>query len=528
MKKLMTALSSAAIAIFAFGAVNGQELTSTGFESTGFEGYYTVGEPVDTDKDDAGVAAESDTRVWVSATDVESTVKAYGTEGAEAKPTITGVTAQELGDNYLAVEGKIERLAQEGGSGVEIGDGLYIDTVVQFTASDADATGPDGIDADNDKLCIWLKSDGEEASTGHIMVTAGFINDNEGSRAEAPVSYVTDMQIADKSWHHLQVKALSFVDGVDAEDPGLIGDAFVVYIDGQVVSTTTSPFDNVGDYEFTARAQQYVGANSWSLFPSIQSVSAGGTITSLTFNGSGSVDNIAFTQGNDPNPILIPAALEPVVASEADRTYTGDELTGVKYPNDAYGYELTGNTGKDVGDDYMATATLFPGFAWTGENNTPIYTAKVIAWSIVEGGSGSDGYDSGDGESKFTIDSAKEATLTAKLPTGKTLGDVADATIGMTYAQAYALGLFDEETGDVADLDATISVGADGKVTVTLANAPTDGYLVTCKVYEKASLTAEWPSTPTATYVYGNEQAFTPANAGFYKVAVVISNSVQQ
>ena len=121
MKKLMTALSSAAIAIFAFGAVNGQELTSTGFET----GAYTAGDPVDTDKDDAGVAAESDTRVWVSATEVESTVKAYGVGDAEAKPTITGVTAEELGANYLAVEGKIERLAQEGGSGVEIGDGLW-------------------------------------------------------------------------------------------------------------------------------------------------------------------------------------------------------------------------------------------------------------------------------------------------------------------------------------------------------------------------------------------------------------------
>ena len=71
---------------------------------------------------------------------------------------------------------------------------------------------------------------------------------------------------------------------------------------------------------------------------------------------------------------------------------------------------------------------------------------------------------------------------------------------------------------------------ADGKVTVTLANAPTTGYLVQCKVYEKSSLTAEWSSTPVATYADGNEQAFTPgsATAGFYKVAVVITNSLQQ
>ena len=513
MKKLMFAIAVAATVGFAHADA---ELTSTGFEA----GAYTAGNPLNTEVDDAGVAVESYSRVWASATDV-ATVKAYGADGAEAKPTITGVAAEDLGNNYLAVEGKIERLAQKGGEGVNIGTGLYIDTIVQFTASDAETTSPDGIDADNDKLCIWLKSDGESATTGHIVVTAGFIYNKKGQRDEAPVSYVTDTQIADKSWHHLQVKALSSVDEVN-----LIGDAFVIYIDGQKVSATTCPFNNVDDYVFTARAQQYIGANSWSLFPSIQNKADGGTITSLTFNGSGSVDNIEFTQGNDPNPILIPAALEPVVASEADRTYTGDELTGVNYPDDAYGYELTDHIATEVGS-YEATATLYPGFAWTGENNTPIYTAKVIAWSIVEGGSGSDGYDSGDGTNKFTIDSAKEATLTAKLPTGKTLGDVADATTGMTYAQAYALGLFDEETGDVADLGATISIDAEGKVTVSLANAPMTGYLVTCKVYEKASLTAEWPSEATTTYAYGSEQAITPASstAGFYKVEVVISNA---
>ena len=133
------------------------------------------------------------------------------------------------------------------------------------------------------------------------------------------------------------------------------------------IKQNRSSFNNVDDYVFTARAQQYIGANSWSLFPSIQNKADGGTITSLTFNGSGSVDNIEFTQGNDPNPILIPAALEPVVASEADRTYTGEELTGVDYPDDAYGYELTDNMATEVGS-YTATATPYPGFAWTGNS----------------------------------------------------------------------------------------------------------------------------------------------------------------
>ena len=140
----------------------------------------------------------------------------------------------------------------------------------------------------------------------------------------------------------------------------------------------------------------------------------------------------------------------------------------------------------------------------------------------------SEGYDSGDGTNKFTIDSTTETTLEAKLqPMGKTLASTVSETSSMTYAQAYALGLWDAEAKEVEDLEATISFDKDGNVVVSLANAPAEGYVVTCKVYEKASLTAEWPAEPTKTYAYGSEQAITPsATAGFYKVEVTISNAV--
>ena len=140
------------------------------------------------------------------------------------------------------------------------------------------------------------------------------------------------------------------------------------------------------------------------------------------------------------------------------------------------------------------------------------------------------GYDSGDGEHTFTIAADREAALESHLPAGKTLADKVSETSDLTYAQAYALGLWSENSATVEELDATITVGADGKVTVSLATVPTTGYLVQCKVYEKTSLTAEWSTDPVATYAYGNEQAFTPgsATAGFYKVAVVITNALQQ
>lgn len=151
-------------------------------------------------------------------------------------------------------------------------------------------------------------------------------------------------------------------------------------------------------------------------------------------------------------------------------------------------------------------------------------------FQVGEGGEQSTGYDSGDGEHTFTIAADREAALTSALPEGKTLASKVSESSDLTYAQAYALGLWSENSATVADLDATISVGADGKVTVSLANVPTTGYSVTCKVYEKASLTADWPDEAKATYAYGSEQAFTPgsATAGFYKVEVVIANAPQQ
>ena len=142
------------------------------------------------------------------------------------------------------------------------------------------------------------------------------------------------------------------------------------------------------------------------------------------------------------------------------------------------------------------------------------------AWSSA----GSTGFDGGDG-STFTIDPGAVATV--ETATGHQMTDTV-AGSDMTYAQAYALGLIDENTGDVAELDATIEL-KDGKVVVGLSSTPTTGYAITLKVYEKASLTDAWPVEPTATYTLDSAEAaagFTPgsAAAGFYKAEVTIGN----
>ena len=532
MKKLMTVVSVAAT-LLAFGAVYGDGLTSTGFETEVSNPAYVAGQGLNTAKDDAGLV-DGDTdfaATWVS-TNLEegvATVTAYGGEGAAVAADVaraTGVATDDLGSNYLKLDGAplISRYAQAGGTPVAIGDGLYIDTLVQFTAADPETPPTPDVDG-GDKLCIWLADNEEDPTQCTLMVTAGFVPDQYALEVVA-TNYETTTKLENNSWHRLQVKVLKQVDGED----GILSDAFVVFIDGVAVATQTSPinsefFEEITSY-LTPRAAVYISQNSYSLFPSlIKRGDDDGTITSLSFQGSGAVDNIAFTQGADIDPILIPQALEPV-QNGTEFTHTGSEIEAVSYPEGAYGYEFAAesNIGTEVGP-YTTTATLLYGYAWYDGSTE----SKTYNWSIVSGG-GDSGFDGGETGKTFTIDPTTKEALEAKLPTGKTLGDVADATTGMTYAQAYALGLFNEETGDIKELDATISVGADGKVTVTLANAPTTGYVVQCKVYEKASLTAEWSSEPAATYTYGSEQAFTPgsATAGFYKVAIVISNALQQ
>ncbi len=127
------------------------------------------------------------------------------------------------------------------------------------------------------------------------------------------------------------------------------------------------------------------------------------------------------------------------------------------------------------------------------------------------------GYDSGDGTTAFSIDSTVEATLIEALPTGKTsLADTVEGT-SLTYAQAYALGLWDG-TGAVADFNATITV-VNGQVAVALANKPATGYTITTKIYAKDSLTANWPTEPSSS------ATFNVGTVGFYKVEVVIANT---
>ena len=166
----------------------------------------------------------------------------------------------------------------------------------------------------------------------------------------------------------------------------------------------------------------------------------------------------------------------------------------------------------------MTITAAITNFTPTAQNvgNFTLY-AK---WSST----GSSGYDGGNGG---TFDIAPGDVSKVENATGHPMTDTVAGT-DMTYAQAYALGLVNEDTGAVADLETTIEI-KDGKVVVGLSEEAKAAYTITLKVYEKSSLTAAWPAEPTQTITLGTQDAaagFTPSSAtsGFYKTEVSISN----
>lgn len=277
----------------------------------------------------------------------------------------------------------------------------------------------------------------------------------------------------------------------------------------------------------------YDGENVLDLAPASYTYGTGVTLpasagakTGYTFDGW--YDNAGLT--GDP--------VTAVAASE-----TGNQTFYAKYTADTYTITFVNEIGADPastnytiesGAITLPTATTenmgvqFDG--WTNGTYTTatnIFTPSAAnladftlyaAWSST----GSSGFDGGDGNS-FTIDPGAVATV--ETATGHQMTDTVAGT-DMTYAQAYALGLVNESTGAVDELDATIEI-KDGKVVVGLSSTPLN-YTITLKVYEKSSLTAaSW--TLKATYTLGSDTAttgFTPSAGGtnFYKTEVSISN----
>ena len=276
----MLALMATVGLAFVANAVN-----STGFESyTGDFAY---------DLNDSGEASAP--RYWVvtnTAPDLDlsgTVLTAYG-ESAKPEKVPDAFVDATTTNKYLKVDTNNEVLYRSVeavddvnalNAGTAIGDGLYFDANVQFTASD-DAPTPDSAD----KLIVWMKAtEGDEPST-NLMVTAGVYD--EGTEKYVATPFVIDGNYSADTWYRLTVKAMVESDVTK----------FTVFVDDSQVKTggVEVVFDSL------------VAAGEDANYDKL---------TAVGFKGTGAVDNLVWTT-DDPFPVVPPTTVALTVSATGE------------------------------------------------------------------------------------------------------------------------------------------------------------------------------------------------------------------
>ncbi len=312
MKKLLIALASAA-------AITGAaKATGSGV------GYYTdfealqIGSAFDADKADNG-STEGD-KYWAIAGGADDN---YATvTNVDFKGTVPHATTNNS-QKALAIDtsARLSRQVNPGSVGAEsfTNSCLYFDGYVQFTAADSLPTTEAG-----DKLVVWLYGGDEDTddavtnalglatkSATNLVITAGVLNDGIPTRADFLVT-TGAAAIAPDTWHRLTIKA--FTEEIDSAQIPM----FKVYLDGtQLSAGNTEKFPSLVAYN-SDREDQF-------------------TLTSVSFEGTGAVDDLGFTAADlfpdaaaETFTLTVTAANGSVAlfdANEAELTGTGSPWT---------------------------------------------------------------------------------------------------------------------------------------------------------------------------------------------------------
>ena len=294
----MIALAAAATTVFAFGAgtaegANRDKLvndfggwTGTSFEAL-TEGSVNVGDIVG--KDDTG-NQDGENKFWYSAATETDELGAITNEAAGAGVSRPDAFSTQGNTKSLQIDttSPLFRTALPNSSGVQpvdIGDGIYLDTLVKFTAADeAFAENLTG----GDKIAIEYvehEAEGDDVGYTNFVVRAGLIGEELGQTnyfAAVPANFNKD------EWHRLTVRTIA-----DVGD-GNVG--FVVYLDGDIDKTLKySTTVDAGFGTLNATAAKFYNNEKHALFPS--AVNSGDnklTISSVAFSGSGFIDDVSF------------------------------------------------------------------------------------------------------------------------------------------------------------------------------------------------------------------------------------------
>lgn len=299
MKKLMTVMASAATALFAIGAVNGDEqpLNATSFEDL------DLNTQLNTLAGDDGQTTADKYYWYMASTDADNgTLVTNGVAGSGvSRPDFF---AQTTNEKALSLDTSSPLFRHMGSTssgslpstGEEIGDGIYLDTLVKFTAAD-DVFGEDALQQGVDKIAISYVEREEETADGAVtvpaltnfVIRAGGIVDGEFGA----VNYIAAVPAGFKkdAWHRLTVRAIADVGDGQA--------GFIVYLDGDMEKALA--YDTNVDAGFTAvtgtYAEKYYNNNIHAIYPSAVNVGDNkAKISAVSFSGTGAIDDVVFTK----------------------------------------------------------------------------------------------------------------------------------------------------------------------------------------------------------------------------------------
>ena len=214
-------------------------------------------------------------------------IKALGEGGLSPKGDIARPKywANQTGDDLkaLAIDTDValsRHVATKDAGAQDIGNGLYFDSMVQFTATDTVPTVTETTDeVTGDKLIVWLRevvaAKNETPATYALYVTAGV--PYQGTVQTKHYELTNVAGIAPDSWHRLTI-AISKTGATPT---------FKVYVDGEQ-ATSTKVYNPDGEDEVIAEIAEFGSLTSASELNSE-------TITSVSFQGKGAIDDLVWT-----------------------------------------------------------------------------------------------------------------------------------------------------------------------------------------------------------------------------------------
>ena len=454
----MIALAAAATTMFSFGDLP----TGTSFEGL-TTGDKTVADIVD--YDDAGTtdgtlywfstaADTDDLGVVTNEAPYTGTMRPQAYKDASNANYLTLDTSTPL---YRTINGKGDASAIADVEGTEIGDGLYLDTLVKFTA--ADSTNDLQL-AEGDKIAISyvvedMDDDGDGVYLTNFVVRAGYVNGSGIDQKNYVMDAIDDFDIT--VWHRLTVRAISDV-GSSAAPVG-----FVVYVDGEALTYSTDVAAGDAAYVESLNAavvQNLYNSEKHALLPStVNSGSAKTTLSAVAFKGNGSIDDISFT----PNtPSFISDSEKKTVAFTIPAGVTSLTIDGVDY------YDVEGVAATNIAfaaddadfslvigcaQDYTVSAVEVTGCSYSVADGT--YTVAFSAASATFAISTTRG--------NFTYvvggETLKAATLAAALSAAD-----ADSTITLMYDYDVSDWESLSEASPVYTISKNVTLDLNGKV----------------------------------------------------------------